>query len=130
MRSFTNSFVQLHFDILFGLVCLLFPAIFTMCFYLQNILMILIPKTILIGYFPSKSIKVFRKIGWSSIPSKFIKVRQSFWPKFLMQVYMVKNFVKESFDKVFDGKLWSCKRGFIHIQVLEQIIKYLGQTNT
>ena len=74
VRSFTNSFVQLHFDILFELVCLLFPAIFTMCFYLQNILMILIPKNILIGYFPSKSIKVFRKIGWSSIPSKSIKV--------------------------------------------------------
>jgi hypothetical protein len=33
MRSFTNSFVQLNFDILFELVCLLFPAIFTMCFY-------------------------------------------------------------------------------------------------
>ena len=49
MRSFTNSFVQLNFDILFELVCLLFPAIFTMCFCLHNILMILIPKTILIG---------------------------------------------------------------------------------
>jgi hypothetical protein len=49
MRSFTNSFVQLHFDILVELVCLLFPAIFTMYFCLQNILMILIPKTILIG---------------------------------------------------------------------------------
>ena len=74
MRSFTNSFVQLNFDILFELVCLLFPAIFTMCFCLHNILMILIPKTILIGQFPSKSIKVFRKIGWSSIPSKSVKV--------------------------------------------------------
>jgi hypothetical protein len=49
VRSFTNSFVQLHFDILVELVCLLFPAIFTMCFCLQNILMILITKTILIG---------------------------------------------------------------------------------
>ena len=49
MRSFTNSFVHLNFDILFELVCLLFPAIFTMCFCLHNILMILIPKTILIG---------------------------------------------------------------------------------
>ena len=49
MRSFTNSFVQLHFYILVELVCLLFPAIFTMYFCLQNILMILIPKTILIG---------------------------------------------------------------------------------
>ena len=49
MRSLTNSFVQLHFDILVELVCLLFSAIFTMCFCLQNILMILIPKTILIG---------------------------------------------------------------------------------
>ena len=49
MRSFTNSFVQFNFDILFELVCLLFPAIFTMCFCLHNILMILIPKTILIG---------------------------------------------------------------------------------
>jgi hypothetical protein len=98
MRSFTNSFVQLNFDILFELVCLLFPAIFTMCFCLHNILMILIPKTILIGQFPSKSIKVFRKIGWSSIPSKSVKVfDQSFWCRFTWS---------KNFDKVFDGKLW------------------------
>ena len=31
-------------------------------------------KDVLIGQFPSKSIKVFRKIGWVSIPSKSIKV--------------------------------------------------------
>jgi nitrogen fixation-related uncharacterized protein len=68
----------LFFDIWTDLFQEHIKAIFTMCFYLQNILMILIPKTILIGYFPSKSINVFSKIGWSSIPSKFIKVRQSF----------------------------------------------------
>jgi hypothetical protein len=28
-------------------------------------------KDFMIGQFPSKSIKVFRKIGWVSIPSKF-----------------------------------------------------------
>ena len=28
-------------------------------------------NSVLIGWFPSKSIKVWRKIGWSSIPSKF-----------------------------------------------------------
>ena len=31
-------------------------------------------KDVLIGKFPSKSVKVFRKIGWVSIPSKSIKV--------------------------------------------------------
>jgi len=31
-------------------------------------------KDVLIGQFPSKSVKVFRKIGWVSIPSKSIKV--------------------------------------------------------
>ena len=90
MRSFTNSFVQLNFNILFELVCLLFPAIFTMCFCLHNIL---IPKTILIGQFPSKSIKVFKKIGWSSIPSKSVKVfdaglhGQKTLTKFLMEKF-------------------------------------------
>ena len=53
------------------------------------------------------------KIGWVSIPSKSVKVHQSSLTKLLMQVYRSKNFVKENFDQVFDGRLWSCKRAFI-----------------
>jgi hypothetical protein len=59
--------------------------------------MILIPKTILIGYFPSKSIKVFRKIGWSSIPSKFIKV---FDAGLHGQKTLSKKALTENFDRV------------------------------
>ena len=70
--------------------------------------MILIPKTILIGYFPSKSIKVFRKIGWSSIPSKFIKVRQILTKVFDAGLHGQKTlsrkaltkFLMENFDRV------------------------------
>jgi len=53
-------------------------------------------KDVLIGQFPSKSIKVL----W-----------QSFWCRFTHS----KNFVKENFDQVFDGKLWSTKRIFTYI---------------
>ena len=63
----------------------------------------------MIGWFPSKSVKVSRKIGWSSIPSKSVQVlwwtlikvffdrlhyqslRQKLWPSFLVQ---------ENFDSV------------------------------
>ena len=59
--------------------------------------------SILIGWCPSKSVKVSRKIGWSSIPSKSVQVlwwtlikvffdrlhyqslRQKLWPSFLVQ---------------------------------------------
>jgi hypothetical protein len=34
-----------------------------------------------------------------------VKVHQSSLTKFLMQVYTIKNFVKENFDQAFDGKL-------------------------
>jgi len=45
-------------------------------------------KDILIGQFPSKSVNVFRKLWWVSIPSKSVK---GFWQwKFLMQVYTLK----------------------------------------
>jgi hypothetical protein len=47
------------------------------CFCLHN------SEDVLIGQFPSKFVKGFRKIGWISIPSKSIKV----------------------FDKVFDAGL-------------------------
>ena len=44
-------------------------AIFKLvCFCLHN------SEDILIGQFPSKFVKGFRKIGWISIPSKSIKV--------------------------------------------------------
>jgi len=59
------------------------------------------PKDVLIGQFPSKSVKVFRKIGWVSIPSKSIKV---LWQRFWCRVTPLKNFVKENFDQVVDGK--------------------------
>jgi hypothetical protein len=47
--------------------------------------------------------------------------------KLLMQVYRSKNFVKENFDQVFDGRLWSCKRAFIqtNIYFLQKKYKYL-----
>jgi hypothetical protein len=44
-----------------------------LCFCFVNIIS-LFQNSILIGWFPSKSIKVWRKIGWSSIPSKLVKV--------------------------------------------------------
>jgi hypothetical protein len=43
-----------------------------MCFCFVNIISSF-QNSILIGWFPSKSIKVWRKIGWSSIPSKLVK---------------------------------------------------------
>jgi len=61
-------------------------------------------KDVLIGQFPSKSVKVFRKIGLVFSPSKSIKV---LWQSFLSRFTRSKNF-----DQVFDGKLWSCKRPF------------------
>ena len=61
-------------------------------------------RDVLIGQFPLKSVKVFRKIGWVSIPSKF--------------------FDKENLDQVFDGKLWSCKRKF-DIYVLWHLCQFL-----
>jgi hypothetical protein len=47
-------------------------------------------NSILIGWFPSKSIKGWRKIGWSSIPSKLVKVfDQRFrWPLSLCILYI------------------------------------------
>jgi len=48
-----------------------------------------------------QSLKVFRKIGWVSIPSKFF---DNFWCRFTWS--------KENFDQDFDGKLWSCKQAF------------------
>ena len=67
-------------------------------------------KYVLSGEFSSKPVKGSRKIGWVSISSKSIKVLwQSCWCRFTRP----KNFVKENFDQVFDGKLWSCKRVFI-----------------
>ena len=61
-------------------------------------------KNVLIGQFPSKSVKDFRKIGWVSIPSKSIKVLwQSFWCRFTRS----KNFVK----------VWSCKRALIRLRI-------------
>ena len=77
-------------------------------YFVQNLLKFVKYKTFseystLIGQFPSKSVKVSRKIGWSSIPSKSIQVlrwtlikvffdclhyqssRQKLWPSFLVQ---------------------------------------------
>ena len=53
----------------------------TMCFCFVNIISSF-QNSILIGWFPSKSIKVWRKIGWSSIPSKLVKVfdQRFLWP--------------------------------------------------
>ena len=48
-------------------------------------------KDILIGQFPSKPVKVFRKIGWVSIPWKYIKV---------FDACLHKDFVKENFDQL------------------------------
>ena len=59
-------------------------------------------KDVLIGQFPSNSVKVFRKIGWVSILSKSNKV---LWQSFSCRFTRSKNFVKENFDHVFDGKL-------------------------
>jgi hypothetical protein len=36
------------------------------------------------------SVKVFRKIGWVSIPSKSVKGHQSSLTQFLMQVHTIK----------------------------------------
>ena len=59
---------------------------------------------------PIKVLQSFWKIGLVSISSKSIKVLwQSFWCRFTR----TKNFVKENFDQVFDGNLWSCKQAFI-----------------
>ena len=64
-------------------------------------------KEVLVDQFPSKTVEVFRQIGWVSIPSKSIKILwQSFWCRFTRS----KNFVKENFHQVYDRKLWSCKR--------------------
>ena len=60
---------------------------------------------VLIDQFPLKSVKGFRKIWRVSIPSKSIKILwQSFWCRFTRS----ENFVKETFDQVFHGKLRSC----------------------
>ena len=63
-------------------------------------------KDVLIGQFPSKSVKVFlRKIGWVSIPSKSIKVLwQSCWCRFTDQRTLTK-FLMEDFDRV-NGPLY------------------------
>jgi hypothetical protein len=52
-----------------------------MCFCFVNIISSF-QNSILIDWFPSKSIKVWRKIGWSSIPSKLVKVfdQRFLWP--------------------------------------------------
>jgi hypothetical protein len=75
----------------------------------------------LIGQFLSKSIKVFRKIGWVSIPSKSIKVHwQSFWCRFTRS----KNFVKENLNQVFDGKFWSCEQALTKWECLKKKKKF------
>jgi hypothetical protein len=67
-------------------------------------------KNVLIGQFPSKSVKVFRKLWWVSISLKSVK---NVWQlKLLMQVYTLKELTKENFYHVFDEKLWSCKLAF------------------
>jgi hypothetical protein len=50
-------------------------------------------KDVLIGQFPSKSVKVFRKIGWDS---ESVKIHQIFDAGLRS-----KNFVKENFDQIF-----------------------------
>jgi hypothetical protein len=55
-------------------------------------------NSVLIGWFPSKSIKVWRKIGWSSIPSKLVKVfnQRFLWPLSLSKFH----------QKLWQRKLW------------------------
>jgi hypothetical protein len=58
-------------------------------------------KDVMIGQFPSKSIKVFRKIGWVSIPSKFF---DKVFDAGLHDHYQ-RTLSKEILNKFFYGKL-------------------------
>ena len=51
-----------------------FPALLLSCAFVFVNIISSFQNSILIGWFPSKSIKGWRKIGWSSIPSKLVKV--------------------------------------------------------
>ena len=68
-----------------------------MCFCFVNIISSF-QNSMLIGWFPSKSIKVWRKIGWSSIPSKLVKVfdQRFLWPLSLSKFH----------QKLCQRKLW------------------------
>jgi len=90
-------------------ICVLKPVYTIKVFVISNscafVCIDLDSKDVLIGQFPSESVKVFRKIGWVSIPSKSIKVLwQSFWCRFTRS---------KNFDQVFDGKLWAWKCTFM-----------------
>ena len=69
----------------------------TMCFCFVNFISSF-QNSILIGWYPSKSIKVWRRIGWSSIPSKLVKVfdQRFLWPLSLSKFH----------QKLWQRKLW------------------------
>ena len=95
-------------------------------------IMTLFEFSILIGWFLSKSVKVSRKIGWSSIPSKSVQVlwwtlikvffdrlhyqslRQKLWPSFLVQ---------ENFDSV-NGTLQSV---FLYVDLIQNMCIYFSK---
>jgi hypothetical protein len=68
-----------------------------MCFCFVNFISSF-QNSILIGWYPSKSIKVWRRIGWSSIPSKLVKVfdQRFLWPLSLSKFN----------QKLWQRKLW------------------------
>jgi hypothetical protein len=73
-----------------------------MCFCFVNIISSF-QNSILIGWFPSKSIKVWRKIVWSFIPSKLIKV---FDQRFLWPLSLSKFHQKRCQSFLWQRKLW------------------------
>ena len=76
---------------------------------------------LLIGQLPSKSVKVFRKIGWVCILSKSINVLwQSFWCRFtwsknFVQEKTLTKFLMENFDCV-NGPLQQYKEAKLKIR--------------